>query len=151
MITSTASAAWTSNAPCAGVTEYVLPDEKLLRDRKQLVELAGPLMRGCAEQCTFVAACYERVRPKEGFDGVCAARLWVNGRLVAVAESAPELSKPPSLAGICGDRTGRRKHRELGEPLCGECRASELRALSRRAGRANIRNFSGHDEELAAA
>ncbi|MFI0912434.1 hypothetical protein [Streptomyces abikoensis] len=148
MITSTTSAAWTAVAPCAGVDAFVLPAQKPLD--KDLIKQAGLLMESCT-RCPFIAECFTRVRPVEGFDGVCAARLWINGRAVATADSAPPLSALPSLAGVCGERSGRRKHQELGEPLCGACRASGQRAESRRAGRANIRNLSGPSTSLAAA
>ncbi|MEV4741782.1 hypothetical protein [Streptomyces sp. NPDC049555] len=142
MITSTASAAWTSSAPCAGMDDFVLPEQKPL-PKEQLVQQASPLMDSCAKRCPYVAACFMRVRPREGFDGVCAARLWINGQPVAAADSAPPLPPLPSLAGVCGERSGRRKHQLLGEPLCGACRASELRSASRQAGRVNIRNLDG--------
>ncbi|MEU1307882.1 hypothetical protein ABZ419_03145 [Streptomyces cinnamoneus] len=151
MITSTTSALWTDNAPCAGNVDYV-PDESLLRGPKaDLLDACAPLMQNCADACPYVKACFERVRPREGFDGVCAARLWVNGRLIAKADSAPDVPKLPSLAGVCGEVTGRRRHEALGEPLCGKCRDSQLRASSRQAGRANIRKRPDRADQLAAA
>ncbi|MEV4500894.1 hypothetical protein [Streptomyces klenkii] len=151
MITSTASALWTDNAPCASNADYV-PAESLVRGPKEkLVDACAPLMQTCANSCPYVTACFERVRPREGFDGVCAARLWVNGRLIAKAESAPDIPKLPSLAGVCGEVTGRRRHAALGEPLCGKCRDSQLRASSRQAGRANIRKRPEPVGQLASA
>ncbi|MEU9334135.1 hypothetical protein AB0D49_13395 [Streptomyces sp. NPDC048290] len=153
MITSTTSAAWTAAAPCAGLDGYV-PSEELVRSRpSDVMKACGPLMEGCAQLCPFVLECYERVRPEANrFDGVCAARTWVNGRAVAVAEGAPALSKLASQAGTCGTSSGVKAHQRLGEPLCGLCRVTSQRAEVRRAGAASIRKRASRaDREARAA
>jgi hypothetical protein len=140
VITSTSSAAWTTAAPCAGLDGYI-PSEQLVRSKpSDVMKTCGPLMEDCAELCPFVLQCYELVRPKENrFDGVCAARTWVNGQQVAVAAGAPALWKLPSRAGTCGTSSGVKAHRRLGEPLCGRCRVTAQRAEVRSAGAASIR------------
>lgn len=140
MITSTSSAAWTTAAPCAGLDGYV-PSEQLVRSKpSDVMKACGPLMEGCAELCPFVLQCYELVRPEANrFDGVCAARTWVNGKPVAVAAGAPVLSKLVSQAGTCGTSSGVKAHQRLGEPLCGKCRVTAQRAGVRSAGAASIR------------
>lgn len=149
MITSTSSAAWTSSAPCAGVEGYVLGDDMVRRDAREVIEKCEPLMEGCVK-CPFAAQCYERVRPEAGhFDGVCAARTWINGRPVAAAQGAPVLSKLASQAGTCGTSSGVKAHRRLGEPLCGACRVTAQRAGARRAGPASIRKRSSRGDRQA--
>lgn len=142
MITSTTSSAWTEDAPCAGLDGYIA-DESLVRSEGKLLATYGGLMQDCADLCPFVSRCYELVRPKESrFDGVCAARIWVNGKQVAVAEGAPALQRLKTKAGTCGTSSGVKGHRRLGEPLCGECRVTAQRAEVRRAGAASIRKRS---------
>ncbi|MEU5428528.1 hypothetical protein AB0H73_23480 [Streptomyces olivoreticuli] len=138
MIDSTASATWTDNAPCGGRNEYV-PDINLLKSLKALKESCGPLMDTCTT-CPFLLECFERVRPKASrFDGVCAARLWVNGRLVDEAAGAPPLPAEKSHAGTCGTSTGVKRHLRLGQKLCGPCRVVAQRSESRKAGQATLR------------
>ncbi|MEU7583805.1 hypothetical protein AB0B50_40215 [Streptomyces sp. NPDC041068] len=150
MITSTASTAWTELAPCAGVDGY-LPDGSLLRQLRQLLDACAPLMEACTS-CPFIARCYDRVRPASSqFDGVCAARIWVNGKVVASAQGAEALPKLPSQAGTCGTSSGVKGHRRLGEPLCGECRVTAQRADVRRAGAASIRKRATRGRALAVA
>ncbi|MEN8649152.1 hypothetical protein ABCR94_00495 [Streptomyces sp. 21So2-11] len=151
MINSTTSAAWTSFAPCAGLDGYI-PDDSLLRAPTQLLQACGPLMEDCAALCPFVVQCYDRVRPEAGhFDGVCAARIWVNGKAVAVAEEAPALPKLPTQAGTCGTSSGVAGHRRLSEALCGECRVTAQRASARHAGAASIRKRSRRGIALVGA
>lgn len=150
MITSTSSTAWTEHAPCAGVDGY-LPEESLLRVPQQLLEACEPLMEGCTA-CPFIVRCYDRVRPAANhFDGVCAARLWVNGKVAASAEGVEPLPKLPTQAGTCGTSSGVKGHRRLGEPLCGECRVTAQRADVRRAGAASIRKRASRGKALASA
>ncbi|GGU26443.1 hypothetical protein GCM10010289_54690 [Streptomyces violascens] len=142
MITPTTSAAWTENAPCAGLDGYI-PDESLVRSDGKLLAACGSLMQDCANRCPFAVRCYDLVRPKESrFDGVCAARIWVNGKQVAAAEGAPPLPRLRTRAGSCGTSSGVAGHRRLDEPLCGECRVTAQRAEVRRAGAASIRKRS---------
>lgn len=142
MITSTTSTSWTESAPCAGADGYV-PTEALVRRPRDLVEVCTPLIEVCAASCPFVLRCHERVRPEANqFDGVCAARVWVNGHVIATAEGALALPKLASRAGTCGTSSGVKGHRRLGEPLCGECRVTAQRADTRRAGAASIRKRS---------
>ncbi|WP_327356301.1 hypothetical protein [Streptomyces sp. NBC_01304] len=150
MITSTTSTAWTELAPCAGLDGY-LPDDALLRRPKQLLEACGPLMQGCAE-CPFSARCYDLVRPEANrFDGVCAARIWVDGKAVAAASGSSGLPKLPSQAGTCGTSSGVAGHRRLGQALCGLCRVTAQRAEVRRAGAASIRKRARRSTALAGA
>lgn len=139
MITPTTSTAWTALAPCADMDGYVPPDD-LVRRPQDLLKACTPLMERCAASCPFVLRCHERVRPETSqFDGVCAARIWINGKPIATAEGAPALSKLASRAGTCGTSSGVKGHRRLGEPLCGECRVTAQRAEARNAGAASIR------------
>ncbi|CAM5314047.1 hypothetical protein SABIM44S_00227 [Streptomyces abikoensis] len=148
MIDSTASSAWTDNAPCGGRPEYV-PDSATLTSLKRLKESCGPLMAACTA-CPFVVQCFERVRPiSSRFDGVCAGRLWVNGTLVDEAAGVPPLPREQSHAGTCGTSTGVKGHRALGQSLCGPCRQVSQRAQSRSAGQATLRRRSS--SETAAA
>ncbi|MEV0445911.1 hypothetical protein AB0I84_10485 [Streptomyces spectabilis] len=150
MITSTSSTAWTELAPCAGVDEY-LPGESLLRNPQQLLDACTPLLEECAS-CPFIERCYDRVRPASNrFDGVCAARLWVNGKAVASAKGVAPLPKLTTHAGTCGTSSGVKAHRRLGEPLCGDCRVTAQRADVRRAGAASIRKRAARGRALAAA
>lgn len=96
--------------------------------------------------------CHERVRPEASlFDGVCAGRIWINGKPVTTADDAPALPKLETRAGICGTSSGVAGHRRLGEPLCGECRVTAQRAEARRAGAASIRKRASRRHETAAA
>ncbi|MEK2474032.1 hypothetical protein [Streptomyces noursei] len=150
MITSTSSAAWTIAAPCAGSDGYLPSEDLVRRHPDEVLKACGPLMDDCAALCPFVLQCYERVRPQSnGFDGVCAARTWINGREVAAAEGAPALSKLASRAGTCGTSSGVKAHRRLGEPLCGKCRVTAQRAEVRRAGAASIRKRASRGDRQA--
>ncbi|MCP3759661.1 hypothetical protein [Streptomyces sp. TBY4] len=140
MINSTATTSWMDLAPCVGVEEFVFDPPATRKSAKELGELTEPLVRTCLG-CPVLAECYDRVRPQGSqFDGVCSARVWINGRVVASAASAPALPKGlPSRAGVCGESSGVKGHRRNGEPLCGQCRVTAQRAESRAAGAATIR------------
>ncbi|WP_424216973.1 hypothetical protein ACN20G_33305 (plasmid) [Streptomyces sp. BI20] len=140
MINSTAMTGWVDRAACQGQPAYVLSADQVNAGLSTLRRATAPLMRAC-ETCPVLAACYDRVRPNgSAFDGVCAARLWVNGRERGASPNAPALPKAlPSRAGVCGETSGVQGHRRAGEPLCGACRALDMRARSRAAGAATIR------------
>ncbi|MFD3511975.1 hypothetical protein [Streptomyces sp. NPDC058657] len=151
MIAATKSAAWMSDAPCVGVRAYV-PESALLREPEKLRQSAVPLMRRCAELCPVLEECYDRVRPAESrFDGVCAARLWVDGRVVQTAPGVSALAKLPSRAGSCGSSSGVAGHRRQGEPLCAACQETAQRAAVRSAGAASIRTRKQRRKPLALA
>jgi hypothetical protein len=151
VIAATKSAAWMSDAPCVAVRGYI-PDNSLLRQPEKLGQAAAPLMRRCAELCPVLAECHDRVRPAESrFDGVCAARLWVDGRVVATADGAPRLVKLPSRAGMCGSSSGVAGHERQGEPLCARCQETAQRAAVRKAGAASIRTRKQRRKPVAAA
>ncbi|MEV0370643.1 hypothetical protein AB0I10_12555 [Streptomyces sp. NPDC050636] len=151
MITSTKNAAWVNSTPCAGVSGYI-PDATLVRSPDKLVAECAPLMQDCADICPFMDECYELVRPHTNhFDGVCAARLWIDGKVVANAEGAPPLTRLATRAGMCGTSSGVKGHLRLNEPLCGACRVTAHRAEVRRAGAASIRSRSSRSSSLAVA
>ncbi|MFH8405339.1 hypothetical protein ACH4FX_11285 [Streptomyces sp. NPDC018019] len=152
MITPTKPSTWIDLVPCAARDGYV-PDASQVDSPSELIAASTPLMQDCADSCLFISRCYERVRPEAGrFDGVCAARLWINGRVIAKAEGAPALGKLPSRAGSCGTSGGVAGHERVGEPLCGQCREVALRAQVRSAGPASIRKRSrGKSSATAAA
>ncbi|MFF8276738.1 WhiB family transcriptional regulator [Streptomyces lateritius] len=75
------SPAWQAAAACAGLSPAVV----FSRRAKQ----AAPALRACTN-CLVRRECEEAVAPAESFfDGVCAGRLWRNGRPV-----------PPSRTGV---------------------------------------------------
>ncbi|MEV6678556.1 hypothetical protein AB0N09_17105 [Streptomyces erythrochromogenes] len=140
MINSTAATTWLEQAACAGSEGYILSAGEAEEPAETLAKAVEPLVRACVD-CPVLKECYDRVRPKGSqFDGVCAARLWINGQEAARAPSAPPLPKSlVSRAGVCGEPSGVRGHRRAGEPLCGQCRITAQRAESRAAGAATIR------------
>ncbi|MGW1196855.1 WhiB family transcriptional regulator [Streptomyces sp. NPDC002536] len=69
---------WRSLAACTG-----LPDHTVFARRPKA---ALPALRACAV-CRVRRHCLEAVAPRESwFDGVCAGRLWRNGREVPIPE-----------------------------------------------------------------
>ncbi len=71
---------WQAAAACAG-----LPASSVFARR---AADAAPALRACAV-CTVRRACEETVAPSESwFDGVCAGRLWRNGRPVSLPQPA---------------------------------------------------------------
>ncbi|WP_225847908.1 hypothetical protein [Streptomyces sp. HPF1205] len=70
-----------SRPACAGL------DPRAVFARR--VKDAAPALRACA-RCRLHEACERAVAPAESwFDGVCAGRLWRNGRPVAAATPDP--------------------------------------------------------------
>lgn len=70
-----------SRPACAGL------DPRAVFARR--VKDAAPVLRACA-RCRLHEACERAVAPAESwFDGVCAGRLWRNGRPVATAGPDP--------------------------------------------------------------
>ncbi|MGP2441675.1 WhiB family transcriptional regulator [Streptomyces sp. JW3] len=68
--------AWTASAACVG-----LPPEAVFARRPAQ---AAPALAACA-RCPVVQLCEQTVAPADTwFDGVCAGRLWHNGRPVAL-------------------------------------------------------------------
>lgn len=73
--------AWRTAAACVG-----LPAQAVFARR---AADAAPALRACAV-CTVRRQCEETVAPAGSwFDGVCAGRLWRNGRAVAGVSAAP--------------------------------------------------------------
>ncbi|MGW0899585.1 hypothetical protein ACWD0G_21815 [Streptomyces goshikiensis] len=144
MINSTAPTSWMELAPCAGVEGFVFDASLTRKPAAELRAISEPLVRTCLG-CPVLAECFERVRPQGSqFDGVCSARVWINGRPVGSTPTAPALPKGlPSRAGVCGESSGVKGHRRNGEPLCGQCRVTAQRAQSRAAGAATIRKRGG--------
>ncbi|MFE2374850.1 WhiB family transcriptional regulator [Streptomyces sp. NPDC059398] len=67
---------WTSSAACLGLP----PDTVFARRPAE----AAPALMACA-RCPVAQQCEDTVAPASSFfDGVCAGRLWRNGRTVAL-------------------------------------------------------------------
>jgi hypothetical protein len=82
---------WQAAAACAG-----LPATTVFARRAADAE---PALRACAV-CTVRRACEETVAPAESwFDGVCAGRLWRNGR--PVDPPGPTALTPPLEMSAC--------------------------------------------------
>ncbi|MEU7134521.1 hypothetical protein [Streptomyces sp. NPDC046261] len=78
---------WRTRAACIG-----LPDHAVFARR---AEAALPALRACAV-CTVSRYCLETVAPRESwFDGVCAGRLWRNGREARLPEAPAVPEKAP--------------------------------------------------------
>ena len=97
---------WQAAAACAGLSPSVVCS----RRGKE----AAPALRACAV-CPVRRECEATVAPAESwFDGVCAGRLWRNGRPVtqrhrggeASAVSAPVSSRTAEVSGAAGGRRG---------------------------------------------
>lgn len=70
---------WTASAACTG-----LPPEAVFARRPAQ---AAPALAACA-RCPVVRLCETTVAPADSwFDGVCAGRLWHNGRPVPLDRS----------------------------------------------------------------
>ncbi|MEU1309962.1 WhiB family transcriptional regulator [Streptomyces cinnamoneus] len=70
---------WRTHAACAG-----LPDHAVFARRPKA---ALPALRACAV-CPVHRFCLEAVAPRESwFDGVCAGRLWRNGKEARLPEA----------------------------------------------------------------
>ncbi|AWZ04744.1 MULTISPECIES: WhiB family transcriptional regulator [unclassified Streptomyces] len=79
----TAPSPWQASAACAALP----PDVVFARRAKD----AAPALRACAA-CPVRRECEEAVAPSESwFDGVCAGRLWRNGRPAAIPSSPGSL------------------------------------------------------------
>ncbi|MFI6286886.1 hypothetical protein ACIBCM_19415 [Streptomyces sp. NPDC051018] len=89
------SSPWQAAAACAGLSPAVV----FARRARQ----AAPALRACAV-CTVRRECERAVAPADSwFDGVCAGRLWRNGRPVPLSRTAGSLA-----AGTTGSLTGTR-------------------------------------------
>ncbi|MEU6881412.1 WhiB family transcriptional regulator [Streptomyces sp. NPDC046712] len=74
------SPSWQAAAACAGLSPAVVFARR--------VQQAAPALRAC-EVCPVRRECEQTVAPAESFfDGVCAGRLWRNGRAVPAARTA---------------------------------------------------------------
>ncbi|MEU5049712.1 WhiB family transcriptional regulator [Streptomyces sp. NPDC021096] len=80
------SADWRTRAACIG-----LPEEAVFARRPKA---ALPALRACAV-CTVSRSCLETVAPRESWDGVCAGRLWRNGREARLPEAPADPQKAP--------------------------------------------------------
>ncbi|MEU4271307.1 WhiB family transcriptional regulator [Streptomyces sp. NPDC026092] len=77
------SSSWQAAAACVGLSPAVV----FARRPQQ----AAPALRACAA-CLVRRECEAAVAPAESyFDGVCAGRLWRNGRAVPEARTAKAL------------------------------------------------------------
>ncbi|MFD8640201.1 WhiB family transcriptional regulator [Streptomyces zaomyceticus] len=86
---------WQAAAACAGLSPSVV----FARRAKE----AAPALRACAD-CPVRRQCESAVAPAESyFDGVCAGRLWRNGRPADAARVAKAVALAPTSA-----RSGRR-------------------------------------------
>ncbi|MEU3746496.1 MULTISPECIES: WhiB family transcriptional regulator [Streptomyces] len=87
---------WQASAACAGLSPSVV----FARRPKD----AAPALRACAD-CPVRRECEAAVAPAESyFDGVCAGRLWRNGRAADVERVAKAVEKAVAKAG--GRRRG---------------------------------------------
>ncbi|MEU3606317.1 WhiB family transcriptional regulator [Streptomyces sp. NPDC035033] len=83
---------WQAAAACAGLSPSVV----FARRERQ----AAPALRACAA-CPVPRECEEAVAPAESwFDGVCAGRLWRNGR--PVKKPRPKPGRRHAAAGAPG-------------------------------------------------
>jgi len=107
-------APWQAAAACQG-----LPAGTVFARR---VADAEPALRACAV-CTVRRACEETVAPAESwFDGVCAGRLWRNGRPVTLPDAlvaalsgpADEPDEPVMAGAVVSSREGSARVRAAG-------------------------------------
>ncbi|MBY8878063.1 hypothetical protein [Actinacidiphila acidipaludis] len=92
------AAVWSARPACAGLDPGVV----FARRAKD----AAPALRACA-RCTLHQACEAVVAPAETwFDGVCAGRLWRNGRPVAALDARSPAPGPlPAPSARAGSTT----------------------------------------------
>ncbi|MFB7375489.1 WhiB family transcriptional regulator [Streptomyces sp. NPDC056222] len=77
------SSSWQAAAACVGLSPSVVFSRR--------AQQAAPALRACAA-CPVRRECETAVAPAESwFDGVCAGRLWRNGRAVPEARTAKVL------------------------------------------------------------
>ena len=90
------AAVWSARPACAGLEPAVVFARR--------VKDAAPALRACA-RCTLHQACEAVVAPAETwFDGVCAGRLWRNGRAVAALDPVQPTPAPRSPGSARSDR-----------------------------------------------
>ncbi|MEU7011812.1 WhiB family transcriptional regulator [Streptomyces sp. NPDC046332] len=83
------SPSWQAAAACAGLSPAAVFARR--------VQHAAPALRACV-RCPVRRECEQAVAPAESyFDGVCAGRLWRNGRAVPESRTAKVMGTP--LAG----------------------------------------------------
>ncbi|WP_329117176.1 WhiB family transcriptional regulator [Streptomyces sp. NBC_01353] len=91
------SPSWQAAAACAGLSPAVV----FARRAQQ----AAPALRAC-EVCPVRRECERTVAPAESyFDGVCAGRLWRNGRAVPAARLRTGPAPRTRTAGADAART----------------------------------------------
>lgn len=78
--------------------------------------------------CPVTAACRVWMRPgRNGFTGVCAGDVWVNGRRATPPRRRVAFAPQP-----CGTHSAYNRHRGRGESPCADCRAGEAAYQARR-------------------
>ncbi|MFF9017596.1 WhiB family transcriptional regulator [Streptomyces sp. NPDC014870] len=88
------SPSWQAAAACVGLSPSVV----FARRPQQ----AAPALRACAA-CPVRRECEAAVAPAESyFDGVCAGRLWRNGRPVAARRTRASASASASAGSVRG-------------------------------------------------
>lgn len=117
-----------THAPCFSRPELAPAEEpptaRLAREAfGQALAVCGP--------CPLRAECIADVRPqKVGFTGVCGARLWFDGQVIAELDDAdPSELPPPTFRKACGTAAGARAHRRAVEQQCGQCAPFHTRYL----------------------
>ncbi|MFE5965103.1 WhiB family transcriptional regulator [Streptomyces sp. NPDC056463] len=87
------SPSWQAAAACAALSPAVVFARR--------VQQAAPALRACGH-CPVRRECEETVAPAESyFDGVCAGRLWRNGRAVPASRTARVMG-PLTAGGVRG-------------------------------------------------
>ncbi|WP_228039756.1 hypothetical protein [Streptomyces chromofuscus] len=95
---------WRRGAACRRLPQHVV--------FTRIPSVAAPALRAC-NQCPIVAECETVVDPvRSWFDGVCAGRLWRNGRVVADCHTAAGDDFAPEGGDLHGGRADRVYARE---------------------------------------
>ncbi|MFD7639606.1 hypothetical protein ACFV4P_03040 [Kitasatospora sp. NPDC059795] len=116
------------------------PAEGDWTDKKTLTDLCKPALPTCTP-CPFRAQCIRQVQPHpKKFDGICGGRLWLDGRVIAVADDVDDEDLP--LSGkprtVCGETAGVAEHQASGERQCPACAAFTAAEAERAAAEAQM-------------
>ncbi|MFC8449519.1 hypothetical protein [Kitasatospora sp. NPDC057223] len=101
------------------------PAEGTWKDSKTLSDLCMPVLGTCTP-CPVRAQCIRQVQPHpKRFDGVCGGRLWLDGKVIAIADGVDDddLPLPGKPRTLCGTTGGIAQHQDRGEQQCRTCAA----------------------------